>query len=572
MNDSSRAWLNQLRGWLPRRETLGADLVAGLPGAISSVPDGMASGLLAGVNPVHGLYASVGGRVAGGIFSSSTLMIVTTTSAASLAAGSALSGIPSQDRDGALGLLTLIAGVAMLVAGFCRLGRYTRFVSHSVMTGFLTGVAVNIVLGQLPDLVGASPDSGIAVQKALSVVLHPGRIDLPSLLVGLSAAAIIVLLGRTPLGRYSALIALVVPTAVVLIAGLDSVAQVDQDGAIPPGFPLPGLPDFRLFSFGLLAGALSVAAIVLVQGAGVAESAPNPSGLRADADRDFQAQGAGNVIASVFRGMPVGGSVGMTALNVASGARSRWAAIFSGLWLLLMLLVLSPVIGYVAQPTLAALLMVSAVQSIRAGRIITILRTGVISEIALVSTFIATLLLPVATAVAIGVVLSLILQLNRDSLDLRVVQLTDTPQGWVESHRPRSVPAGEVVVLDIYGSLLFAGARTLQAKLPDPIGIGRCAVVIRLRGRTELGATFFAVVEDYAVRLKSRGGRMFLSGVDPHLAAQYRRSAGSHADEYVEVFAAESLIGHSTGAALERARQWLGAEPADEPAEEPEDE
>jgi Sulfate permease family len=150
---------NAAWGWLrsvgPQRRYLGRDLLAGLPGAIGSVPDGMAAAILAGVNPVQGLYASFAGPITGGLTANTRLMVITTTSASALAAGSALSGVPAAQRPAAVPLVAIIAGAALVAAGLARLGRYTRFVSYSVMTGFLTGVAVNIVCGQIPDLTGA---------------------------------------------------------------------------------------------------------------------------------------------------------------------------------------------------------------------------------------------------------------------------------------------------------------------------------------------------------------------------------------------------------------------------------
>ena len=144
-----RSWGRSIK---PDRKHFGKDMVAGLPGAISSVPDGMASAVLVGVNPVHGLYASFAGPLTGGLTSSTQLMVITTTTAAALAAGSAVSGFDAEQRPEALFLLTVLAGLVMIAAGLLKLGRYTRFVSYSVMTGFLTGVAVNIICGQLGDL------------------------------------------------------------------------------------------------------------------------------------------------------------------------------------------------------------------------------------------------------------------------------------------------------------------------------------------------------------------------------------------------------------------------------------
>src|SRR5688500_16803894 len=124
----------------PQPATLRQDAIAGVPGSVASVPDGMASAVLAGVNPIYGLYAAFAGPVGGGLTSSTRLMVITTTSAAALAAGSAIADVPEADRAEALFLLTILAGAAMLAAGLLRLGRYTRFVSLSVMLGFLTGI------------------------------------------------------------------------------------------------------------------------------------------------------------------------------------------------------------------------------------------------------------------------------------------------------------------------------------------------------------------------------------------------------------------------------------------------
>ena len=345
------AWLTSLR---PRRADLKSDLLAGLPGAISSVPDGMAASVLAGVNPVHGLYASFAGPIAGGLTASTRLMVITTTSAAALAAGSALEGVAQEERADALILLTLLAGLIMVVAALAHVGRYLRFVSHSVMLGFLTGIAVNIILGQIPDMLGVEAVGDIAVDQGHQCAGRTAEIVWAALAVGLAALALLILLARTRLGLFSSVIALVVPTVVVILAGAGSVQRVRDVGTIPSGLPLPRLPDLSALSPGVITGALAVAAIVLVQGAGVADAAPNPDGSRSNSDTDVAAQGMGNIASGLFGGQPVGGSVGQTALNVSAGAKSRWGAIWSGLWMLLILVALSRVVGLVAMPTLAA--------------------------------------------------------------------------------------------------------------------------------------------------------------------------------------------------------------------------
>ncbi|TDD71215.1 SulP family inorganic anion transporter [Jiangella aurantiaca] len=551
---AARAWARSIR---PRRRELRADTLAAVPSAVGSIPDGMASAALIGVNPVYGLYASIVGPIVGGLLSSTRLMVVATTTAAALAAASAVSTVDGADRPAALFLLTLIAGVLMILAGVFRLGRYTRFVSHSVMTGFLTGVAVNILLGQLGDLTGAAVDGATNVAKAADLVLHPGRIDAATLGVGIGTLVILVSLARTRWAAMSALAALLLPTAAVIAFGLDTVEQVRDSGDIPRSIPVPALPDLGLLSFELVAGAVAVAIIVLVQGSGVGEQAANPDGSPSNIDRDFLAQGAANVVTGLFRGQPVGGSVSGTALNVSMGARTRWAAILSGVLLLPIVVLFSGLVGLVPMAVLAGVLVFAAVGSIRPGGIGDIWRTGLTSQIGLVTTFVTTLFLPVAVAVGIGVALSLLLQLNQEAMDLTVVELVPRDGVLVERPAPRVLPSGRVTVLDVYGSLLYAGSRTLAARLPDPSASRDAAVVLRLRGRTALGATFYRVLARYAGQLERSHGRLYVSGLDDRLQEQLRRVGAVDLTGPVRAYGATEVIGESTDAAVRAAGSWL---------------
>jgi SulP family sulfate permease len=551
-----------LRSWWAANRvdgrTLRSEAVAGVPGAIGSVPDGMAASVLAGVNPIHGLYASLVGPIAGGLFSSTRLMVVTTTSAAALAAGSVLAGVPAQDRSAALLLLTLLAGALMVVASILRLGRYVRFVSHSVMMGFLTGVAANIVLGQFGDLTGMTGEGDYAVTRAWSVLTAPGEWDRATVLVGLAAMALVVGLARTPLSGYAAVVALVVPTAALALGDIDGVTRVGDVGDIPSSLPTLALPRLGLLTPDLLLGAFAVAVIVLVQGAGVSESAPNEDGSRSDANGDFLGQGMGNLAAGLLQGQPVGGSVGQTALNVKAGATTRWASVASGVWMALIVVVFARLVGNVAMATLAAVLVTAAIGSVRVGEIRTVYLSGVNSRIALTSTFIATLVLPVPAAVGTGVVLSLLLQLNQELVDLRVVELRRRPDGtYEELPAPGAAPSRSVTVLHAYGSLLYAGTRTLQAHLPDPAGTDRPVVVLRLRGRTSLGATFLVVMADYAERLSAAGGHLFLAGVDPAVQSWIEHTDRLELGGSVDLVPATPILGEATGEALARAEAWL---------------
>ena len=559
-------------GVRPVRGTFWRSAGAGVPGAVGGVPDGMAKATLVGVNPIHGLYATAIGRIAGGLTVDSRLMIVTTTSAAALAAGSALEGVADADRLAALILLTTLAGAVMVVAGLVGLGRLTGFVSHPVMTGFLTGVSVNILLGQLDDLTGADPTASLAVAQAYQVLRSPGTWDVPTLVVGLGSVALLLLLGRTRVAPYAAVVALVVSAVGVRALGATSVQLVGDAGEIPAGLPSLALPDLGAVSVDVAVGALAVAAIVLVQGAGVAESVPNPGGRRADPNRNFIGQGIANLAVGFFRGIPVGGSVGQTAISTAAGARDRWAGIMSGVWVLVVLVALSGPVGAVPSATLAALLAVASVGSIRLSAMATAWRTGSQSQVAMATTFLATLLLPVAAAVGIGAALSILLQANRESQDLRIVRLVPLEDGhYREEPAPRRLDDATVTVLDVYGSLFYAGARSLEAALPEPTHAHDAVVVLRLRGRASLGATAFTVLAHYADRLGEHGGRLYVSGVDPELAEKFEQVIDLRLHERIAVYPARPVIGESTADATRHAEAWLlrGVETAQIPVVRP---
>ena len=252
--------------------------------------------------------------------------------------------------------------------------------------------------------------------------------------------------------------------------------------------------------------------------------------------------------------------MGQTALNVTAGGRTRWAAIWSGVWMLVILAIFSGLVAKIVLPTLAAVLIFAGVGALKPGEIRTILQTGRTSQVAVITTFGATLFLPVAAAVGIGVALSLLLQLNQGAMDVTVVELVPRDGGRFEEHKPpAALTSHQVIVLDIYGSLLYAGARTLQAHLPDPAGAQAPVVVLRLRRRTSLGATFVKVVTDYAARLADAHGRLYLSGLDPSLTELLARTG--QIDGPIRTFEATSLVGESTQAAYLDAEAWLVTQP-----------
>ena len=158
-----------------RRDTLRQDTVAGLVLGVESVPDGLAAGLLAGVNPLSGLYAYLFGTIAGGCITSSSFMAVQATGAMAIIVADVPAVHNASDPERALFTLSMLAGIMMLAAGFLRLGYLLRFVSNSVMAGFISAVGVNIILGQLASLTGYKASGSNRVVRAVNTFLHPGQ-------------------------------------------------------------------------------------------------------------------------------------------------------------------------------------------------------------------------------------------------------------------------------------------------------------------------------------------------------------------------------------------------------------
>jgi SulP family sulfate permease len=541
-----------------RRETFGADARAGVVLGVESVPDGLASGLLAGVNPVSGLYAYLFGMVGGTLFTGTAFMAIQSTGAmAIIVADVDLGSRPDPERS--LYTLALVTGLVMLVAGVARLGRLLRFVATSVMTGFITAVGVNIVLGQLANFTGYEAPGEGRLARTLELLLTIGQVDLGSTAVGVVTVVLILTLQRTPLRSLGLVVAVVVGSAVGAVFGAlgAPVQRLADIVDVPRSLPLPVLPAFGEIP-GLLVPGLALALVGLVQGAGVSAGVPNPDGTRPDPSQDFVGQGAGNLTAALFQGMPVGGSMSASSLIVAGGARTRLALLFAGTVMALTVLLLGGVIGYVAMPALAGLLIVVGAGAVRPRQVLSVARTGAVQLAVMATTFVLTLIVPLQYAVLVGVGLSIVLHVVRQSSRLRMRRLYLVDGRLRETAPPAQVPGGQVVVLQPYGSIFFATAPALEEQLPDvtPDSTGS-AVILRLRGVDDAGATFIDVLTRFAVALRTAGSRLILVSDNARFRRQLKVTGA------LEVFGAENLyegdewVGRALRHAYRDATEWV---------------
>jgi len=542
------------------RETLAADAVAGLTFAVVNIPQGMANAILASVNPVLGLYTLMVATPVGALVTSSVFMNVSTTSALSVAAGDALVAIPAANRTVYLAALVLLAGLVQLVFGVLRLGSMLRFVSNAVMVGFITGVAALIVLGQTGDFTGYSSPFSNKVLRLFDLVLHWQQIDWATLVIGLITIAVILALSLTRARKMAMVLALIVSALIVAGLNLDSVQLVGDITQMPDklfNFALPNLSAM----VGLLPAAAAVAIIGLVQGAGVSQSYPNPDGRFPDNSRDFLGQGVANIATGFFQGIPAGGSMSGTAVTVNAGARTRGANIFAGLFVAPLVLLLGNFVLRVPMPALAGLLIVVGFQSLKPQDILTVWQTGPAPRIAMVLTFISTLVVPLQYAVFVGIVVSILLHVFKSSNKVSVVAFELVEHGFpIERQPPAQLEAGQVTVLYVYGNLFFAAASNFEAQLPQMAQAPRATVVLILRGRDEIGSTFIGVLQRYHQALQASGGALFMAGITPHVKNQLMRTGIGPDIGEEHIFLQQEQLGAAMNLAIEAARDWSSRE------------
>jgi len=541
---------------VPRKILLN-DLISGMVMAVVSVPGGLANGLLAGVNPIFGLYSMIAGTTMAALFTSSVIMNVDSTAATALATLEVLSGIPSDQHFGYLVVLGLMVGLFMLVFGLLKLGFLVRFVSNAVMTGFLSGLGVLTILAQVGDVTGYTSEVSNKVMRTIDTLIHWREIDLASLVIGSLTILIILAVHRTRLKKFSFLVAVLLATVLVALLNPETVALVGDTAEIPRSLPNLHLPDPSIV-LSLIPSALVITIIALVQAAGVSGSVPNPDGAYPDPSGDFRGQGIGNLAVGLVGGIPVGGSLSGTFLVQSLGGRSRWANIFTGLFAALAILLIAPLIESIPTPTLAGLLILVGFSMIKIPRIQTVWQTGVTPLTVMLITFIATLAAPIQVAVALGVVLHVVIHTFRSAEAVRlerIVQQAD--DSFVEAEPPQALPSSEILILQPVGSLFFAGVAELEEKLPDVAGASGSVVIFRLRDRDEVGSTFIRAIERYTRELHAQGNVLMIEGINQEVLEQLERTDLLGLIGKENVFMGQLEFGAALQQALSAAEDWI---------------
>jgi SulP family sulfate permease len=325
---------------------------------------------------------------------------------------------------------------------------------------------------------------------------------------------LLIVLKRTPLKNFSILAAMILGSMLPLVLGWENVMTVQDIAPIPDQLPIPFIPDLSTLP-DLVAPALALAIVGLVQGAAISTEFPNPDGSKSDPSGDFTGQGMANIISGFFQGMPVGGSFSATAILADSGARTRFANIVAGVGIGVLFLLFRDVIGLLAMPSIAGFLVLLGVSVLKPKEVAATWRLGGLSRYGMVLMMLIALFVSLQTSVFVGVVLAMILYIIRQSNDVTVKEcIYEDGELVAEQDVNPELASNAIVSLQHYGSLFFASAQNYEVQLPTPGKDTRNAVVIlNLRGQKDPDSTVLDMLTEYAQVLQKQHCRLMLAGV-----------------------------------------------------------
>jgi len=528
------------------RETLGNDLVAAMVVTIMLIPQGMAYAMLAGLPPQAGLYGAMLPLLIYALFGTSRTLAVGPVAVVALmtaaAAGQVAAVGDAEFHLAALALAALSGGM-LLVLGLLRLGFLANFLSHPVISGFITAAGLLIAGSQLRHLLGAPVEGKTLVDLIPSLMAHLKDIHLLTLLlsvlvlgflfwsrkglapvlrrVGLSARA-------AGLAAKAALFAAVAAsTLAVWLMGLDA-QGVRTVGDIPRGLPGLSVPAFDLDLLTLLlVPAAMIAVVGYVESVSIAQTLAAKRRQSIDPDRELVALGAANLGAAMSNAMPVTGGLSRSIVNFDAGARTPAAGAFTAAGIALALVFLTPLFFYLPRATLAAIIIV-AVASLLDFRALP--RTWAYSRAdgaAMAATIGVTLIIGVEQGLLAGVVLSLLLHLWRTSRPhVAIVGQVPGTEHFRNVRRHEVVTAPDVVAIRIDESLYFPNARFLEDCVNDEVAArpGLSHVVLMFTAVNEVDASALESLEAINARLKEAGVALHLSEVKGPVMDRLRRS------------------------------------------------
>jgi high affinity sulfate transporter 1 len=538
--------LPSLRGY--RRGWLRSDLIAGLTVWAVLIPEALAYATIAGVSPVVGLYAAPGALLLYAALGSSRHLVtgpMSATAALSAATVGDLVTGGGSDFAAMTAALAIATGLAALLAGLARLGFLASFISEPVIKGFIVGLALTIIIGQVPKLIGVEKGAGDFFEQLWDLLTKLGDVDGLTLLVGLASLAVVLGLRRVAPAVPGSLVVVALGIAAVELLNLDG-HGLEIVGNIEGGLPSLGAPDVGLDDYGrLAAGGIGVMLVGFAEGLGAAKTYAARDHYEIDVNRELLGLGGANLAAGLSSGMVVNGSLSKTAVNGSAGARTQLSGIVVAVLTVVTLLVLTGPFESLPEATLAAVVIAAVIELVDVpaltrlyriyagrsrGRLAFAARPDFVAALA---AMLGVLIFDTLPGLFIGIGVSLLLLLYRASrphvAELGAVPGTEGQWGDRARH-PENRPAAGVVVLRVDGGLFFANADAVQARVRAAAAADDVhAIVLDAETVPYVDVTAAEMLSGLATDLKRDGVRLLLAR-DVGQVRDVLRRAGSDAE------------------------------------------
>lgn len=524
------------------KETVKADLTAGLTGALIVLPQGVAFATIAGLPPEFGLYAAIVPAIVAALFGSSWHLVTGPTTAISIAVFASVSPLAEPGTATYISLvltLTFLTGLFQLFMGLARLGGLVNFISHTVIIGFTAGAAVLIAVSQIKHFFGLEMERGLHVHEVLQqVVLQVDKINPYVVAVGATTLVAGVLV-RKFIPRFYMVVAMVLGGLVALMLnryyGGEEATGIETVGALSASLPPLSLPDFSPDALGqLVFPALIITMLGLTEAIAVSRAIAVKSGQQIDPNQEFVGQGLSNLFGSFFSSYASSGSFNRSGVNYAVGARSPLAAILASVFLVLVLLVVAPLAAYLPTAAMAGILFLVAYGLIDFTHIRSIFRTSRQETVVLLVTLFGTII-NLEMGIFVGIFLSLALYLYRTSRPGMVSVVPDPEPGsyyFLPAEGRPECPQFKMIL--IQGSIFFGAANHVESALKkvDERNPDQKHVMLVSRGMNFVDVAGAEMLAQEAVRRRRIGGGLYFYRLQDKISELFAR--GNYLDDIGE--------------------------------------
>lgn len=539
------------------------DLQAALTVALIAIPQSMAYALIAGINPIYGLAGVIIPAIIAPLIGSSSYLVTGLSNAIAITTAGVLAGYTgTSDYLQMVFALALISGLVKLFLGVFRLGWITRIISNSVLTGFLIGLGMLIIINQLSPLTGIPrPEATSAIFTLADELTNFNLINPFVLIVAVGSVVLLVFMRKVDRRFPSEMLVILLASVFVYLVGWrDLGVRVIADLGELPKFGLNlFIPKFSLEDWGfLIPGGLAVALMSMVEALTVSKSVALSKGQHLDVSKELVGQGVASLVAGFLQTPPSSGSTARTAVNIGSGARTKLAATMSGIFVLPAALWLQDWIEFIPLTALGAVVVVSATRIVNWKHVRLTWNSRGTSRWVMVVTFLATMIFPLQLAIFMGIGMSLIFYLFESS-QLHVTYLSLEKDGNYYENNEFHFWQEEkpIVLMSIEGPLHFAAVDVFEKHLDQAIEAGARVVILRLRSAQIVASTALAVLAAEIRHAQLMDAHILLCGIDENLS-QHLRDAGLM-DMIGEeaVFVGSAQIFKATQNAIEHAESLL---------------